>query len=101
MNTVQSSVLFVVVAHWSNRRRVKIEENRILMEVARTAQNCHHCATCRRRVATVEQALTGTPIVWKWEFLPEGGMWLSLARTPEKDPIAHLQEATGLAIAAT
>lgn len=101
MNTVQLSMLFVVVAHWSNRRRVRIEDNRILMEVARTSNNCHHCPTCRRRVATVEQLLAGKSIVWKWEYPEEGGMWLSIARTPGKEPIAQLTEATGLAIAAT
>lgn len=96
MKTSARHSLRVCVAGWTYSRNVIVEKDRVLMEIARTANNCHHCPTCRRRVATVEAALNGTPYVWKWEFLPQGGMWLSLSRTEGKDPVVLLQEATGL-----
>ncbi len=98
MTTASSDRLKVSVNGWKNRRSVIVEDDRVLMEIARTSNNCHHCPTCRRRVDTVEQHLAGETIVWKWEFLAEGGMWLALARVDGQDPIQLLREATGLRI---
>ena len=90
--------LMVSVRGWLNRRRVIVEDNRVLMEIARTSNNCHHCPTCRQRVNLVEQQLAGTSVVWKWEFLEEGGMWLALALPDGRDPIKVLRETTRLDI---
>ncbi len=88
----------VSVRGWDNRRRVIIEDNRVLMEIARTSNNCHHCPICRRRVALVEKQLEGATVVWKWEYLEEGGMWLALPRTDRRNPIDVLRETTRLDI---
>lgn len=98
MNTAVASAeeIRVSVSGWMYNRAVLVEDHRILMEVARTSNNCHHCPTCRRRVHTIEQALNGSSYVWKWEYLPRGGMWLSLARPDGEDPIELLRQATGL-----
>jgi len=98
MATACASRFTVSVNDWRYRRAVIVEDDRILMEIARTSGNCHHCQTCRRRVNTVEQHLAGKAFVWKWEFLAEGGMWLALARVNGNDPVELLCEATGLRI---
>ncbi len=100
MNTaiVSAEEIRVNVSGWKFSRAVLVEGHRVLMEVARTSNNCHHCPTCRRRVNTIEQALDGSAYVWKWEFLPQGGMWLSLARPNGVDAIELLRQATGLGI---
>ena len=90
--------LMVSVRGWLCSRRVIVEDNRVLMESARTSNNCPHWPTCRRRTNTVEQQLAGKPIVWKWDFLEEGGMWLALPLADGQDPITALREATGLDI---
>ena len=100
MNVSTIARLCVAVIGWSNLRTVVVEEARVLMEVARTSGNCHHCQTCRRRVATVEAEIGKKPLVWKWEFLPEGGMWLAISRQPNTDPLELLRQATGLRITA-
>ncbi len=98
MKTVAQQSLYVRVQGWSNDRQIVVEDDRILMEIARTANGCHHCPTCRRRVDMIEQTLNGTPLVWKWEFLPQGGMFLAIPRNDGKDAIEVLRKATGLNI---
>ncbi len=98
MKTATPRSLRVSVVGWTFGRTVIVEKDRVLMEVARTANDCHHCPTCRRRVSTIEQALNGSTYVWKWEFLPQGGMWLSLSRPGGEDPVELLRRTTGLAI---
>lgn len=100
MKTVASAPkeIQAIVGNWANLRTIIIEDERVLMEVARTSNNCHHCPTCRRRVNSVEQALNGTALVWKWEFLPQGGMWLAIARQEGEHPIVLLHRVTGLEI---
>lgn len=100
MKTVTSAPkeIQAIVGDWSNLRTVIIEDDRVLMEVARTSNNCHHCPTCRRRVNCVEQTLNGTALVWKWEYLSRGGMWLAIARQEDDDPIELLRRATSLDI---
>ena len=92
-----TTALLVTVAGWTFEREVRVEDNRVLMEIARTSNNCHHCPTCRRRVSTIEAQLADSSLVWKWEFLPDGGMWLSLPNTDE-DPVELLRRTTGLLI---
>lgn len=96
--TTVASEILVHVCGWQFDRKVLVEDERVLMEIARTSGNCHHCPTCRRRVETVERALRDSSVVWKWEFLPCGGMWLTLARQGHEDPISLLQRTTGLNI---
>lgn len=96
--TITREEIRVEVGGWQNLRTVIVEGSRVLMEVARTSNNCHHCPTCRRRVATVEQVLNGSAWVWKWEFLPQGGMWLAIARREGESAIELLRQATGLKI---
>lgn len=88
----------VFVEDWQYSRAVIVEDQRVLMEIARTSNNCHHCPTCRRRVNTVEQALSNSSLVWKWEYLPMGGMWLAIYRNEQEDPITLIQRALGLNI---
>ena len=96
--TIDAREIRVSVNDWRYDRTVLVEEERVLMEIARTSNNCHHCPTCRRRVETVERVLRDSSFVWKWEYLSRGGMWLALARQGHEDPVTLLRRATGLNI---
>lgn len=88
----------VCVDGWRYSRAVIVKADRVLMEVARTSNNCHHCPTCTRRVNLVRNRLNQADVCWEWEYLHEGGMWASLKRKNGQDPIALIRSVTGLRI---
>ena len=95
--TDSSVVPTVRIADWTNPRRIIIHKDRALLEIARTSDDCHLCATCHKRASRVEEFLRGGSYVWRWEIFNEG-KWLSLALPAGADPVRFLADATGLTI---
>ena len=87
----------VRISGWTNSREIRVEGDRILLEVARTDNNCHRCATCLSRADKIEEFLKGGSYVWQW-VEADGGKWISVALPKGVDPMQFLADAIGLQI---
>jgi hypothetical protein len=94
---VFKSTSTVSVADWTNDRKLLVENDRVILEVARTDDKCHQCPTCLSRADKIEEFLQGGSYVWKWEMFDDG-KWISIASPKKTNPIKFLADAVGLAI---
>ena len=84
--------LRVLVNSWQYSRRVVVEPQRVMIEIAR--MSCRHCPTCAGRTDSIENRLRGSKLPWKWEFM-NGGMFLSIPNDGATNPVDLLRQATG------
>ncbi len=61
----QEQRLWVRVSGWQRHREVILRENSVEMMIALI--NCSHCATCSRRIETVNAVLEGKESQWRRE----------------------------------
>jgi hypothetical protein len=84
------------INYWQYPREIRIEENRVGIQV--TVPTCSHCPTCQERVRTFLGTLQGKPEVeHSWNYLG-GAEWLFISKTSDEDGLDVLRKVLEISI---